>query len=289
MKAKCLAGSIWVPRAKKKKKKKANYLILRKVLYYNALEFFTQKASLPQWNKSYKIHFHKKLAVKADNGVLYNMLLYQDYETSAMDTRFSSTKTTFPHHWSVVCHEWQKKSRQWQSFVNEGCLTRRTFFFWYCLISLPFPPRRRCKLRKLKSQFPNRKMLQIPIRNKHAQQQLLSPGGERGKPDGLFQPRFRWSTTEPGWLGEIEMQFGICFIKQNPKQRHSTRQRSLKRNENGFRVRTEIKPAWDSWRNNGCPPNHSIFGGEGDLESWQSGGHKLKCMLTWLEIRNKAR
>lgn len=87
------------------------------------------------------------------------------------------------------------------------------FFFWYCLISLPFPPRRRCKLRKLKSQFPNWKMLQIPIRNKHARQQLLSPGGERGKPDGLFQPRFRWSTTEPGWLGEIEMQFGICFIK----------------------------------------------------------------------------
>ena len=117
--------------AKGKKKKKANYLILRKVLYYNALEFFTQKASLPQWNKSYKIHFHKKLAVKADNGVLYNMLLYQDYETSAMDTRFSSTKRTFPHHWSVVCHEWQKKPRQWQSFVNEGCLTRRTFFFWY--------------------------------------------------------------------------------------------------------------------------------------------------------------
>ena len=114
---------------KKKKKKKANYLLLRKVLYYNTLEFFTQKASLPQWNKSHKIHFHKKLAVKADDGVLlYNMLLYQDYETSAMDTRFSSTKRTFPHLWSVVSREWQKKPRQWQSFVNEGCLTRRTFF-----------------------------------------------------------------------------------------------------------------------------------------------------------------
>lgn len=58
-----------------KGKKKANYLILRKVLYYNAPEFFTQKASLPQWNKSYKIHFHKKLAVKADNG-FYTICFY---------------------------------------------------------------------------------------------------------------------------------------------------------------------------------------------------------------------
>ena len=123
-----------------KGKKKANYLILRKVLYYNAPEFFTQKASLPQWNKSYKIHFHKKLAVKADNGVLYNMLLYQDYETSTTDTRFSSTERTFPHHWSVVSHEWQKKSRQWQSFVNEGYLTRRTFSLFFFLVLSHFTP-----------------------------------------------------------------------------------------------------------------------------------------------------
>ena len=33
-------------------------------------------------------------------------------------------------------------------------------------------------------------MLQIPIRNKHARQQLLSPGGERGTPDGLSNPDF---------------------------------------------------------------------------------------------------
>lgn len=37
-----------------KGRRKANYWILRKVLYYNALEFFTQKASLPQWNESSK-------------------------------------------------------------------------------------------------------------------------------------------------------------------------------------------------------------------------------------------
>ena len=39
--------------AKGQKKKKANYLILRKVLYYNALEFFTQKASLPHSETSH--------------------------------------------------------------------------------------------------------------------------------------------------------------------------------------------------------------------------------------------
>lgn len=43
--------------------------------------------------------------------------------------------------------------------------------------------------------------------------QLLSPGRGRAEPDGLFHPRFRWSTTEPGWLGKSEMQFGNCFIK----------------------------------------------------------------------------
>ena len=151
MKAKCLAGSM-----SSKGKKKANYLILRKVLYYNAPEFFTKKASLPQWNKSYKIHFHKKSAVKADNGVLYNMLLYQDYETSTMDTCFSSTERTFPHHWSVVSLSDKRNPDNGSHLLMRVIWPEELFlffFFWYCLISLPFPLRRGCKFRKLRVSF----------------------------------------------------------------------------------------------------------------------------------------
>lgn len=70
-----------------------------------------------------------------------------------------------------------------------------------------------CMLGKFKRQFPL-KMLHQPIRNEQCSGATAQPRAGRGvSPDGLFHPRFWWSTTEPEWLGETEMQFGSCFIR----------------------------------------------------------------------------
>lgn len=94
---------------------------------------------------------------------------------------------------------------------------KRNLFVWYCPISLPLRPRRglharrnlrgSCQIGKRFKYQPTRNEQRVIWGNCSAQ------GRERGNPDGLFHRVFWWSTTEPQWLGETEMQFGSCFIK----------------------------------------------------------------------------
>lgn len=69
---------------------------------------------------------------------------------------------------------------------------KKIFFCFVLSHSLTFRLKRGCVLRKLRVSFQIGQCCKYqPIRNEHALEQLLSPGGERGKPDGLFHPRFQ--------------------------------------------------------------------------------------------------